>query len=81
MHTAPLVLTRDLTPAGVTTVAEGIARNESSRIRKSAEFIARATLVVGTAGIAIPVAPARDESLRFLAANETGWCGLRIRGG
>lgn len=71
VHPAAPVDARDLSPAGVTTVAEGIAPNESPLIRKGAEFLARETLVVGTVGVAIPIALARDKSLRFLAAPET----------
>lgn len=83
VHAAAPFPARDLSPADVTTVAEWIVRNESPLIRKGAEFIARTTLVVGTIGIAVSVAPACDESLRFPATNATcgRGCGLEIRQG
>jgi hypothetical protein len=81
VHAAAPFPARDLSPADVTTFAEGIARSESPLIRKGAEFIARTTLIVGTVGIAVSVAPARDESLRFPATNATCGRGLEIRQG
>lgn len=52
---------RDLSPAVVTTVAEGSAAHEAPVIGKSAESLAWDTFVVGTVLVPVPVALAGDE--------------------